>query len=435
LQRGGVSMSEVAIRVANLSKRYRIGLGAYGAFRYKTLRDVLTEVAYAPFRRLRGTSRREVRNPDSEHIWALKDVSLEVQQGEVLGIIGRNGAGKTTLLKILSRVTEPTSGYAEIRGRVGSLLEVGTGFHPELTGRENIYLNGAILGMKRAEIQRKFDEIVGFAELEKFIDTPVKRYSSGMYMRLAFSVAAHLESEILLVDEVLAVGDASFQKKCLGKMGDAAREGRTVLFVSHNMTAVRSLCSNCSLLEGGHLAFSGSVGECIDRYLSEFGGDNPSEVYTESLPRPSVVADTSLRILRVKLDTGNRQAMVRSAQPLVVEMGFRSSRPLADVVFGITVDSVDNIRILDCRSTDTFTPIRELLPGRYSIRCAIEQNILAPGLYRLSVGARCASKGLEYLPHVLTFEVQEVDRYESLWLEVPSGFVRVRSNWSSPEEA
>src|SRR6266852_2814293 len=270
-------MSETAIRCVGLSKLYRIGEQE----RYKALRDVIADTAAAPFRRLRQTISRngrnengdgsEIRNPQSairnSYIWALDDVSFEVKRGEVVGLIGRNGAGKSTLLKILSRITKPTKGHAEIHGRVGSLLEVGTGFHPELTGRENIYLNGAILGMSHAEIRRKFDEIVAFAEVEKFLDTPVKRYSSGMYVRLAFAVAAHLEPEILIVDEVLAVGDAEFQKKCLGKMGEVAQGGRTVLFVSHNMAAVKSLTTRGIVLDAGRVAFSGTNEQVIQRYM------------------------------------------------------------------------------------------------------------------------------------------------------------------------
>ncbi len=268
-------MSEIAIRVQNLGKLYRIGRRE----RYYTLRDTLVNAWRAPFRYLRANggqrpsgsnSQFTVRNSQSDNsIWALKNVSFEVKRGEVIGIIGRNGAGKTTLLKILSRITKPTEGYAEVHGRVGTLLEVGTGFHPELTGRENIYLNGAVLGMKKREIERKFDEIVSFAETEKFLDTPVKHYSSGMYMRLAFAVAAHLEPEILLVDEVLAVGDAAFQKKCLGKMGDVAKEGRTVLFVSHNMGAVSSLCSYTIYLEDGQIRARGPTEQIVTDYLSE----------------------------------------------------------------------------------------------------------------------------------------------------------------------
>ena len=234
--------------------------------RYSTLRDQLNKLASAPFRALRGRGERSEQNPP---FWALKDVSFEVRAGEVVGIIGRNGAGKSTLLKILSRITEPTEGEVDINGRVGSLLEVGTGFHPELTGRENVYLNGAILGMRRADIARKFDEIVAFAEVEKFIDTPVKHYSSGMYMRLAFAVAAHLEPEILIVDEVLAVGDAEFQKKCLGKMSDVAKGGRTVLFVSHNMNAIKALCTQGILLQAGRVFFDGSAPACVSHYLDQ----------------------------------------------------------------------------------------------------------------------------------------------------------------------
>jgi len=256
-------MSDVAIRVENLGKQYRIGKRE----RYQTLRDTLTDTVTAPFRWLRnGGSANGNGAPD--HIWALKDVSFEIPRGEVVGIIGRNGAGKSTLLKVLSRITEPTEGHAEIHGRVGSLLEVGTGFHPELTGRENIYLNGAILGMHKAEIARKFDEIVAFAEIEKFLDTPVKHYSSGMYMRLAFAVAAHMDTDILLVDEVLAVGDAEFQKKCLGKMEAVGRDGRTVVFVSHFMPTVRALCARVILLDSGQVELDGPATDVIDHYLS-----------------------------------------------------------------------------------------------------------------------------------------------------------------------
>jgi lipopolysaccharide transport system ATP-binding protein len=250
-------MSDLAIRVEGLSKLYRLGPRE----RYRTLRDTLTDTLMAPFRRRRSA-------PSSELIWALKDVSFEVNHGEVIGIIGRNGAGKSTLLKILSRITEPTEGRAVIHGRVGSLLEVGTGFHPELSGRENIFLNGAILGMKRAEIHRKFDEIVAFAEVEKFIDTPVKHYSSGMYMRLAFAVAAHLDPELLLVDEVLAVGDLAFQKKCLGKMGEVAKTGRTVVLVTHQLNQIRRICQRCIWMENGKLHQQGLTSQVVSAYES-----------------------------------------------------------------------------------------------------------------------------------------------------------------------
>src|SRR3984893_15573883 len=248
-------MSDVVIRAEELGKRYRRGLTGPP----ETLRDLLSRVIKSPLAAMR--------RPTQEHFWALRDVGLEVRHGEVLGLIGRNGAGKTTLLKILSRITRPTIGCAEIHGRVRSLLEVGTGFHGELSGRENTYLSGSILGMSKSEIDRKFDEIVAFAEVDKFIDTPVKHYSSGMYVRLAFAVAAHLEPEILLVDEVLAVGDINFQKKCLGKMGDVARAGRTIILVSHNVGAINALCSRGILLEEGRVTFSGAMRQAVDRYL------------------------------------------------------------------------------------------------------------------------------------------------------------------------
>ena len=261
-------MSNPIIAVEQLGKQFQLGRLQQ---RHNTLRDALVDSLSSPFRRLRRNGATPGQE-DQQTLWALRDISFEVQAGEAIGIIGRNGAGKSTLLKILSRITEPTEGCAYVHGRVGSLLEVGTGFHPELTGRENIYLNGAILGMRRVEIMRKFDEIVAFAEIEKFLDTPVKRYSSGMYVRLAFAVAAHLEPEVLVVDEVLAVGDLAFQKKCLGKMEDVAKGGRTVLFVSHNMNAVQRLCPSSILLERGRLVAHGGTPDVVTRYLSSSAG-------------------------------------------------------------------------------------------------------------------------------------------------------------------
>src|SRR5438874_149079 len=279
-------MSDIAIRVENLSKRYEIGAAKR---RHDTLRDQLADGLKALFRN-NGQPRQR-----KESIWALKDVSFEIKHGEVVGFIGRNGAGKSTLLKILSRITAPTAGHAEVRGRVGSLLEVGTGFHGELTGRENIYLNGAILGMKNAEIDRNFDAIVAFAEIDKFLDTPVKHYSSGMYVRLAFAVAAHLEPEILIVDEVLAVGDAAFQEKCLGKMGDVAKGGRTVLIVSHNMQVISTLTSRAILLSQGRCVYEGRTAEAITEYLCE---ESDRELTYRSLP-----SSVDPRITGVELHT------------------------------------------------------------------------------------------------------------------------------------
>ena len=292
-------MNNIAVRVSDLSKLYRIG-GRKA--RYKTLRDSFTDGIAAPFHRVAARFRRTNGESSSgdDTIWALKQVSFEIKEGELVGIIGRNGAGKSTLLKILSRITEPTTGFAEIRGRVGSLLEVGTGFHAELTGRENIYLNGAILGMKKAEIDQKFDEIVAFAEVDKFIDTPVKHYSTGMYLRLAFAVAAHLEPEILIVDEVLAVGDANFQKKCLNKMDTVGKQGRTVLFVSHNMMAITRLCERAILLEDGKVLADGPAHEVVSEYMNSGLRIGPVREWAERMKAPGGAV---VRLLAVRVRT------------------------------------------------------------------------------------------------------------------------------------
>lgn len=288
-------MTDIAISVENISKQYRIG-GRQE--KYRTLRDTLAKKFTAPFRRLLSVVRGQSTTFSQETIWALKKVSFEIKQGEVVGIIGKNGAGKSTILKILSQITEPTEGYAKVHGRVGSLLEVGSGFHPELTGRENIYLNGAILGMKKAEIDRKFDEIVVFAEIEKFIDTPVKHYSSGMYMRLAFSLAAHLEPEIMLVDEVLAVGDINFQQKCIRKMGYVAKEGRTVLVVSHNMRVVETIADQCLYLHQGEIAGNGPVMDIVRQYqddsLSLPAQNNLPSDFIDNIANPKVIIQNTI---------------------------------------------------------------------------------------------------------------------------------------------
>ncbi len=411
------------VKVENLSKVYQIGTRTAG---YATLRESLTNAVRAPLASLRR------RIETTESVWALQDVSFTVNRGEVMGIIGRNGAGKSTLLKILSRITEPTSGRAELYGRAGSLLEVGTGFHPELSGRENIFLNGAILGMTRPEIQRKFDEIVAFAELEKFLDTPVKRYSSGMYMRLAFSVAAHLDPEILVVDEVLAVGDAAFQKKCLGRMRDISTEGRTVLFVSHNMAAVRSLCERGILLVNGSKAFEGSAGECVDRYLTEITQNATNEVELTDVRRPKWI-ESSLRINRVRLATRDGRPLVRSGDPLEVEMAFTVQEPEEDLVLGFSVSSGDNVNILECRNSHSYGAIEQLLPGEYTIRGRVEQNVLSPGFYVLNVGARSVRQYLDYVPQAMTFEIYSDQTVGSLWLDNVSACVRVPSDWTQPQ--
>jgi lipopolysaccharide transport system ATP-binding protein len=314
-------MSNAVIRVENLGKRYRIGEREP----FPGLRHVLNRAISAPFRVFKARKLSST-NGDPTHIWALKDVSFDVRQGEVVGIIGRNGAGKTTLLKILARVTKPTTGFAEVRGRMGSLLEVGTGFHPELTGRENVFLSGAILGMGKAEIQRKFDEIVAFSEVEKFIDTPIKHYSSGMQMRLAFAVAAHLEPEMLLVDEVLAVGDVAFQKKCLGKMGEIAGTGRTVLFVSHSMPAVTRLCPRTILMDKGGVLCDGPTHEVVRRYLSSGLGTTAAREWTDraTCPGNQIVC---LRAVRVRASDGRVTETIDIREPVGIEMEYEVLTP------------------------------------------------------------------------------------------------------------
>lgn len=328
-------MSGLAIRVENLGKRYRIGAKSE---RYQTLRDSFMNAITKTFSWHGEEHRSSFKDGSSNIIWALKDVSFTLQQGEVAGIVGRNGAGKSTLLKILSRITEPTTGEAQIYGRVGSLLEVGTGFHPELTGRENIYLNGAILGMRKAEIQRKFDEMVNFAEVEKFIDTPAKHYSSGMYMRLAFAVAAHLETEILFVDEVLAVGDIAFQKKCLGKISEVSKEGRTVLFVSHNLAAVQALCRVGLLLHEGQLQQVGHIQEVVNTYTRE------------NYQRPENLS-TAFPVVNQSYGIGITECSVRLEADrdgklgLEIKLKVEASRPLRNIGVGLSITSIEGAKI------------------------------------------------------------------------------------------
>ena len=426
-------MGDAAIRIEGLGKRYRVGK----LLRYKTLRDAIAEAAGTPLRAvaslLKGGRAACPIDPGEEFLWALQDISLEIKRGEVLGIIGYNGAGKTTLLKILSRITEPTRGSIEIYGRVGSLLELGTGFHPELTGRENIYLNGAILGMLKREINRKFDEIVAFAEVEKFIDTPIKFYSTGMYVRLAFAVAAHLEPEILLVDEVLAVGDAAFQRKCLGRMGAVANEGRTVLFVSHNMTAIRSLCTRTLLVDAGTVRYDGEAGPGIDRYLAGTLQDDWSDIDTEAMARPNTISeDSGLRILKVMLTVPSGSSMPRIGQPLAVTMECRCTKALRDVSWGFYLETPDGLRLLDLKSASVISPTPLLEPGKYRITGSLLKMPLAPGLYRLGVGVRDAMKGLDWLPHVTWLHVDD-QRYTSLWFEQTTAIFRSETSWDPPD--
>jgi lipopolysaccharide transport system ATP-binding protein len=338
-------MSDIVIKAENLGKKYTIGHQIEND-RYMALRDVLAQNARSFWRTTRDLVQGKpiIIGDEMEEVWALQDVNFEIRRGEAVGIIGRNGAGKSTLLKVLSRITEPSAGRVSIRGRVASLLEVGTGFHPELSGRENIYLNGAILGMTRAEIKRKFDEIVDFAGVEKYLDTPVKRYSSGMYVRLAFAVAAHLEPEILVVDEVLAVGDAEFQKKCLGKMSDVAHEGRTVLFVSHNMVAIEQLCQKAMVLQQGKVANYGSVEQALRMYLTSV-----SDLQKVSIAdRTDRRGNQFLRFTRVALcDAGGSELeQVLSGQDVYVRLHYVASRQLCDAKVNVALGIVDHGRVL-----------------------------------------------------------------------------------------
>lgn len=365
-------MSDLAIRVENLGKRYHIG-GAQT--RYKTLRETLISAASAPVRWLKGQRHEE------NMFWALQDVSFEIKQGEAVGIIGRNGAGKSTLLKILSRITKPTTGRVELFGRVGSLLEVGTGFHNELTGRDNIYLNGAILGMSRQEIMRKFDEIVAFAEVEKFLDTPVKYYSSGMYVRLAFAVAAHLDPEILVVDEVLAVGDAQFQRKCLGKMGKATQDGRTVLFVSHNMGAVSQLCSRAIILKRGKISLDCDTASAISAYLSEIAGTNHAIEYPIEPDR-----DIQINSIFISLPDGTVVGSCKHNQPFCVNVKYTVRNWKLGSYICLDVFNELDSRILwssDTKSVDEMMNPRN--SGTYQARITIPANVLSPGMYLFTV--------------------------------------------------
>jgi len=425
-------MSDIAIRVEKLSKRYRIGQREP----YKALRDVLPQLITAPFRRLRRNPQSAIRNP--QFIWALKDVSFEVKRGEVVGIIGRNGAGKTTLLKILSRITEPTEGYAEIHGRVGSLLEVGTGFHPELTGRENIYLNGAILGMKKREIDRKFDEIVAFAEVEKFIDTPVKHYSSGMYVRLAFAVAAHLEPEILLVDEVLAVGDVAFQQKCLGKMENVAREGRTVLFVSHNMGAIRNLCERTLLLDSGKIQVDGPTDDAIATYLNRNLQEEAIVAPEQLQPRIEGRIDKqnpSIRLLQIAITDQNGIPKVEfnSDEEIRVSVVYECLCMVTDLRVVVSVVNEQNEPILTSQNADCpdYPQFYRREPGIYKSVCVFPSHFF--GHRRLYLTVHLVHPGVEELTvnKVLRFDVNYTPYNNINYYTYKLAPVRPRFRWST----
>lgn len=411
------------IKVDNLSKQYQIGTrnAAYG-----TLRDSIVSAIRAPFNR---TGKKQ--QSGEENIWALKDVSFDVKHGEVVGVIGRNGAGKSTLLKILSRIVDPTTGNVKLYGRVGSLLEVGTGFHPELTGRENIYLNGAILGMKRLEIDRKFDEIVAFSEIEKFIDTAVKHYSSGMHMRLAFGVAAHLEPEILIVDEVLAVGDASFQKKCLGKMDDVAKKGRTVLFVSHNMAAVVGLCQRAIFLNHGKIVEDGDCRNVVDAYMQSL-----DELTSQPLAsRQDRQGDRALEFLSFEIRTsdGTPTSGVYSGQDIVFALKYKanSNKALNNVHVSIAVHGKFDENLFHLSPTVSGFEF-ENLPASGEFLCRLPHLPLQPGRYSFNLYCSIAGETADWIHNAGVLEVQEGDFFGAGKLPPPAqGPFLVQNFWSA----
>jgi lipopolysaccharide transport system ATP-binding protein len=418
-------MTDIAIRVDNVSKRYRIGQREP----YKTLRDTLINVLRSPFQR---------QPSKSQFIWALKDVSFEVKRGEVIGIIGRNGAGKTTLLKVLSRITEPTGGYGEIHGRVGSLLEVGTGFHPELTGRENIYLSGTILGMRKAEIDKKFDVIVDFAGIEKFIDTPVKRYSGGMYVRLAFSVAAHLDPEILLIDEVLAVGDVAFQKKCLGKMRNVTGEGRTVLFVSHNMAAIRNLCERTILIENGGLLLDAgterAIAKYLDRNLSQ-GAVISGEQLQERVEGVINKDNPTIRFKEIALI--DRDGMHRNAfgsdEEIRVSITYECLTTVSDLRLMVNIVDEENATILLTQNVDDENCMQfyRQNPGTYESYCVFPKDLF--GEKRFYVTVHLSYGTIEHLVvnKILSFDVTFNGYNNVQWGAGKNTFIRPRLSWKT----
>ena len=400
-------MSDLAIQISGLSKRYRIGIRE----KYPTIRETLMRAASAPLHKVRNWVSGKNSGIGSEWIWALRDIEFEAKQGEIIGIIGRNGAGKTTLLKVLSGITEPTTGYADIYGRVGSLLEVGTGFHMELTGRENIFMNGAILGMRRREIKKKFDEIVAFSEIEKFLDTPVKRYSSGMYVRLAFAVAAHIEPEILIVDEVLSVGDVRFQKKCIGKMQDMSQsQGRTVLFVSHNMDTIQRLCTRCIILEQGKLIAQGDTSSMVLRYISSNSYQAQPNHWID-LSDMKRKGSGEARFVAIQYSSLNETVSFHpyTNGPLDFLLSIESDSNLSVASFAVTIYNKAGTKLVNA-DVESIGQVIDLKKGRTIVRLRIEQLHLNPDIYTLGLwlnktGGSLGSIPLDYIESACEIEV------------------------------
>lgn len=424
-------MSNIVIRVSGLSKKYHI---SGRQEEYKTIRESLTQTLRAPFRRARKLLRGQVTGAAELDVvfWGLKDVSFEIKRGETVGIIGKNGAGKSTLLKVLSRITEPTSGFAEIYGRVASLLEVGTGFHSELTGRENVYLNGAILGMKKDEIERKFDEIVAFAEVEQFIDTPVKHYSSGMSMRLAFSVAAHLEPEILIIDEVLAVGDIGFQKKCLGKMGKVAKEGRTVLFVSHNMAAVQNLCGRSILLEDSRVIADGETDTIIAQYFKKVYAMGGRKCLTDTLTTRAGNGKARIHLVEILSLSGEAISSIPMGEGIKIrlEIFSKSFIPSAFIVVGICGASGE----LYCRINSVVTQnwTVDLHPNQnITVECTIPKMNLGSGVHRFwfKIKAADQSTEIDIVDNVVSLEVTPADIFHTGRIPLGRNILFLEADW------
>jgi lipopolysaccharide transport system ATP-binding protein len=414
------------IKAENVSKQYRIGVKAPA---YRTLRAAVGEALRNPLRQLRGGGQ------GGDTIWALSGVGFEVRPGEVVGIVGSNGAGKSTLLKILSRIVEPTTGRVELYGRVGSLLEVGTGFHQELTGRENVFLNGAMLGMKRAEITRKFDEIVAFSGVEKFIDTPVKWYSSGMYMRLAFAVAAHLEPEVLIVDEVLAVGDANFQKKCIGKMSGVAEQGRTVLFVSHNLTAMQGLCSRVIWLHEGRVVADGATGQVISDYLKTSFSARTTQVWDDPATAPGNET-VRLRAVRVYPEGGSPSDPLTVRTPVVLEFEYWNLQPATVLNLSLHLVNEEGVLVFASGSgkaeTKGWEEGRPLPAGLFRSRCRVPGGLLNDGVHTAQLLAvKDQSVVIHSYPDVLSFDVREDAETRQFWFGKWPGAVRPDLGWST----
>ncbi len=419
-------MSDVVIRAENVGKQYALGDRRHWCRTFRThMRDALA------FHR--ETEPKPACNDKSRLIWALHGVSFDVRQGEVLGIIGRNGSGKSTLLKILSRITPPTTGWVDLVGRVGSLLEVGTGFHPDLTGRDNIYMNGAVLGMTKREIDKQFDAIVAFAEVETFLDTPVKRYSSGMHMRLAFAVAAHLKADILLVDEVLAVGDAAFQQKCLSKMDDVSREGRTVLLVSHNIASILNLCSTALLLDGGEVLASGGVRDVVDHYLSgSISAQGETQLHSHDDVQPE--QELSLQAIRIRDSHGRVTGSVDAVRGCTVEVDYVVHRDIQGGQVSLELWNGEGICVLCTTDLDSCPQSKGTtrLPGLYRVSCRLDPTWFRAGRYWISLGASIPGlRTLDEALHAISFDVVDTGSIEQRLAQGRRGIIAPTITWSA----